>query len=563
METRLCSDAYLNFREALLGSFTSFDSFWTQIASSISPLASSLNVGYIDVSLEAPSMPLSHGEFEGKTVLYHNRELLPTAPKTADIAQVMSTGENGIFSFNAHPVEGHTFTDDERNSILLLSYDCFILGGRSRLMGMVERARTTDYMTGADNQTGLFNFMGMLRAQNKLRGYSGIFTNLKNFKYINKSMSPQIGDVALKAYVNAAKAELAPDEDIARLGGDNFYFLIKSENVDKITKKFSNLDVSLSQGPKPLNFKISARMGIYKAREQDGPSEMMNCSSIAMNVAKEIKTKDVLHFSNEMMVSVLHQREISSEFQNALKNKEFLVYYQPKVNLETKRLCGSEALVRWLRHNTIVSPIDFLPVLEREGTVCQLDFYVFEKVCQDIHNWVESGIEPVRTSVNFSKLHLKNPNFADDFFAIMNKYSIDSKYLEVELTEVSDYDDFMAMQKFIAAMRSHGISVSIDDFGTGYSTLNVIKNFDFDVIKIDKSLLDNIGREGSQDEVIVKTVIKMAKDMNKEVIAEGVENEKQAKFLTDINCKRVQGYLFDKPLCREDYEKRLTGEKPY
>lgn len=563
MEFKLCDDAYKAFREGLLGPITDPTILLKQISTCVSPLAQKLNVGYMECRLVAPVSPLAQNGVDGQKVLFYDKDKLAEIPSCTDFAEVMTTAESGTFSFNAHPIDGHTFSDDERTAIQLLAYDCFILGGRSRLMGMAERARTTDYMTGAENQTGLMGFVGKIFAQRQGVGYTGIFTNLKNFKYVNKSMGPQVGDIAMKAYVNTAKACLNDDEMVARLGGDNFFFFVKNEHAESIIEKFASLEITISQGPKPMNLKIQARMGVYVVREKDTVSELMNNSSIALNIAKNIKTSDVVHFDNEMLISALHQREISSEFHNAVKNKEFIVYYQPKVNLATKQLCGSEALVRWLRHKTIVPPADFLPILEREGTVCQLDFYVFESVCQDIRKWVDAGITPVRTSVNFSKLHLKNPNFADDFFAIMSKYGIESKYLEVELTEVSDYEDFMAMQKFISAMRSHGISVSIDDFGTGYSTLNVIKNFDFNVVKLDKSLLDNIGKDGSQDEIVLKNVVNMAQEMKKEVIAEGVENEIQAKFLTDVNCHNVQGFLFDKPLSREDYEKRLTGEKLY
>ncbi|OWV08961.1 GGDEF domain-containing phosphodiesterase [Fibrobacter sp. UWH1] len=563
MEFKLCSDMYREFREGLLSPITDPQDLLKQVSRQVTPLAKILNVGYMECGLVAPASPLAQNGVDGKMIIYHDKVGLPVLPSCTDIAEVMTTAESGTFTFNVHPVEGHTFTDNERDALSLISYDCFILGGRSRLMGMANRARITDYMTGAINQSGLMNFIGSLVAQKKLFGHTGIFTNLKNFKYINKSMSPQVGDIAMKAYVNAAKADLTSDEIIARLGGDNFFFLVRNDHANEIINKFSSLDVSLSQGPKPLNFKIQARMGVYTVREQDTVSELMNCSSIALNAAKNIKTTDIIRFNNDMLIEALHQREISSEFQNALKNGDFMVYYQPKVNLETKQLCGSEALVRWLRHKTVVPPTDFLPILEREGTVCLLDFYVFERVCSDIRQWVDAGIEPVRTSVNFSKLHLKNPNFAEDFFSIMNKYQVESRFLEVELTEVSDYEDFVAMQRFISTMRNHGISVSIDDFGTGYSTLNVIKNFDFNVVKLDKSLLDNIGREGSQDEIVLKNVVNMAKEMHKEVIAEGVENEKQAQFLSDVNCHRVQGFLFDRPLCREDFEKRLTGQKLY
>ena len=161
------------------------------------------------------------------------------------------------------------------------------------------------------------------------------------------------------------------------------------------------------------------------------------------------------------------------------------------------------------------------------------------------------------------KLYLQNLKLADHVLSIMRKYDIESKYVEVELTEVSDFDDTVAMQKFVNAMYENGIAVSIDDFGTGYSTLNVLKDFNISTIKLDKSLLNNIGIPNSKDEVIIRNVVKMANELKKEVIAEGVETEKQAKYLKSIQCNNVQGFLFDKPLIHDEFQKRLTGEVVY
>lgn len=563
MEYLLCSEDYRIFREQILKSINSPKELFEVISSALDSIARKLNAGFIGCGLMAPTTPLAPNGENNTLTLFHNRELLPQLPVKSDIVQVTSTGENGFFTFIAHPVQGHTFTEEEKNAIKLIGLDCFILGGRARLIGMVQKAATTDLMTGADNQPGFMQFAGKLQAQKKLKDYVGLFINLKNFKYINRSMGAQVGDTALKMYVNMAKAQLKEDENIGRLGGDNFFVLIHREKSEEFINRFSNLPINLSIGPKPLSFKLQARMGVYQVKENDTISDLMHNSSIALNVAKSVHKVDVMYFTNDMLINAIHHREISTEFHNAIREKEFIVYYQPKVNLITKELCGSEALVRWLRHKTIVPPMDFVPILEQEGTICNLDFYVLNQVCSDIAQWISEGIDPVRISVNFSKHHLTNPNFAEKILGTMTKYGINSKYIEVELTEVSDYDDSLAMQKFVNTMRENGISVSIDDFGTGYSTLNVLKNFNVNVIKLDKSLLDNIGKDESQDEVVVKNVVNMAREMNKEVIAEGVESEIQAKFLKEINCTNVQGYLFDKPLKPDDFKKRLTKEYVY
>ena len=158
---------------------------------------------------------------------------------------------------------------------------------------------------------------------------------------------------------------------------------------------------------------------------------------------------------------------------------------------------------------------------------------------------------------------MRNPELADNILSIIRKHNVPSKYVEVELTESADFDDNAAMMKFVNTMAENGIAVSIDDFGTGYSTLNVLKDFNITTIKLDKSLLDHVGDPHSKDEVIIRNVVKMANELNKEVIAEGIETETQAEFLKSIQCNNVQGFLFDKPLVHDDFQKRLTEEYTY
>jgi EAL domain-containing protein (putative c-di-GMP-specific phosphodiesterase class I) len=219
--------------------------------------------------------------------------------------------------------------------------------------------------------------------------------------------------------------------------------------------------------------------------------------------------------------------------------------------------------VRWNRNGEIIPPGEFLPILEKETSICKLDFYVFRKVCEDIRSWLNAGIEPVRVSSNFSRHHLSNPHLTEDILNIMKEFRIDSKFIEIELTETSNFEDKVAMQKFVNGLRQHGISVSIDDFGTGYSTFAAIKDLNVNVIKLDKSLLDHIGDETHHDEVVIKNMVNMINELNLEVVAEGVENTKQLDFLQNAKCSIIQGFIFDKPLTREDFEKRLSNKASY
>jgi len=285
---------------------------------------------------------------------------------------------------------------------------------------------------------------------------------------------------------------------------------------------------------------------------------VMNCISTAINTARHSTTDDVVVFTTEIMNKIERERKLMHTFPTALKQHEFLVYYQPKVSLADNIMCGCEALARWKRDGVLVPPSEFIPIFERDGSICALDFYILDCVCRDIREWLEQGLEPVTVSVNFSKTHLHNPSISDDIMAIINKYAIDTRYIEIELTEMSDFKDYEAFKTLVNNMKENGVMTSIDDFGTGYSSLNLLTDFMFDVVKLDKSFLDNMARSGSgTDEIVVRNIVKMIKELGMKAIAEGVETVEQASFLKDIDCTMVQGFLFDKPLSKEEFQNRL------
>ena len=231
---------------------------------------------------------------------------------------------------------------------------------------------------------------------------------------------------------------------------------------------------------------IGSRSGVYDIQVGDTIGDIKGYVEAALNMARG-QNEDVTFFEHSMMERMLKDKEISAIFPMAIKREQFEVYYQPKVNIIEQKLCGCEALVRWFRNGKMISPMEFIPVLESEGTICTLDFYVLDKVCQAIKSWIDRGIKPVRVSSNFSKVHLKNPALADRVFAVIDKYGIDPQYIEIELTEMSGYDNYENLAQFIKDMRERGVHTSIDDFGTGYSSLNLLTDLDLDTVKLDKS----------------------------------------------------------------------------
>ncbi len=560
MEFCICSKEYKAFRDALPFETVDTLQMLQSISKAISPLAIILNIALFKVKMVAPISHLDKKGINGEKTLYE-------APKescdTPYIKQIR-TGEKGTATFSVYPVKNHEFTEAELCAIDLLINDIFIITGRTRVINMVKSASLRDPMTGVANMTMLIQRGIELKMRGLLHHFSGLFINLKNYKYINQSKSPSIGDMGIIQYSQLASSFLDDEEIFARLGGDNFFALVRKEKTDDFIKNLNNREIVINQQPsRPIRFSIQSRIGIYGITESDSMTEVMQCSGIALNIAKKNPGIDVITFTQSMLSHALHEKEISALFQDALKNHEFVVYYQPKVSIQNHQLHGCEALVRWDKNGSIVSPAEFLPVLEKEATICQLDFYVFRTICQDIRRWLDEGFTPVRVSSNFSKLHLRNPHLADDIIGIMESYAIDSKFIEIEITEVSDFEDKVAMQKFVNKLRQHGISVSIDDFGTGYSTLNVLKDLNVNVIKLDKSLLDHVGEDQKHDEIVVKNMVSMMNELNLEVVAEGVENSKQLNFLKGISCSLIQGFIYDKPLPKEEFEKRLQNKDSY
>lgn len=269
---------------------------------------------------------------------------------------------------------------------------------------------------------------------------------------------------------------------------------------------------------------------------------------------------DITDLINEAKMDLIREKDIESKMANALDNGEFIVYYQPKIDLDTNSLIGAEALVRWVEDGKITAPGDFIPIIERNGFVCQLDFYILEAVLKDMRRWLDAGIEVVKTSVNFSRVHLSNQGFTNRIIRLLKEYNVPAEYIEIEFTESGYSDSAPMLENAIRSLKAYGIATAMDDFGSGYSSLSLLTNLSFDILKLDKSFLDS-GRVSEKEKVIINNVIKMVQDLNIDVVMEGVETPEQVEFLRKANCRMVQGYVFDKPLPVETFEQRLANKK--
>ena len=352
--------------------------------------------------------------------------------------------------------------------IVIISVFCaayFILYNR-----ISAKMVSMDYLTEISNYDGLINKGHQLEQSGRISEYNAVLINIKDFKYLNQKIGMNLGDTILRKYAKLLKSFIGKKEFIARTGSDNFMVLVMKDNTDEFLHKISDVQLKLTESDDSFTA-INVRCGIYPIKENNSIKEIMNSASVALKEARLSSSPDFVWFKDDMISNMVEEKRLLIDYRKAIENKEFIVYYQPKVNAENYKLCGAEALVRWIKEGKLIPPNKFIPVLEKERLIAELDFYVFETVCMNISEWQKKGIKPCRISSNFSKIHLTNPNFADDVISIVRKYNISHEYIEIELTESSGYSDFDALTRFVERMNEEAINTSIDDFGTGYSSL--------------------------------------------------------------------------------------------
>ncbi len=414
-----------------------------------------------------------------------------------------------------------------------------------------------DLLTGMHNFGSLIKNGGKLERSGKLKGYTALAVSLKNFKYINHEYGSLAGDEVLIQYAAQLSDAAGNGALVARNGGDNFLILLKSDGVSHFLEMITGFQAMIRVESGEFSLPLYSRCGIAPAGEYATVNMMVDACQLALGAARNTG-EDVVTYEKAMAERLQLKKHVLETYRKALEAEEFVPFYQPKVNMKEKRLVGAEALARWRRDGSIVPPSEFIPFLEEEGELEVLDFHIFERVLKDLRSWLDHGLQPVRVSSNFSKLHLKDGSFAEKVLRLLEKYNIDGKYVQIEITESSGYEDLESLQRFTKRMHENGIQISIDDFGTGYSSLSMLKNIEADVVKLDRSFLFGVGEEADRvKEKLIINIVRMIHDLERVVICEGVETKRHVEFLTSAGCVYAQGFYFDKPLPHDDFEERL------
>lgn len=556
---QLYDEDFLDFLSAIPDHASAIDEMIMPLSKALSQFASKIKIGKMDYKHDTQPNLFEPKGNNNYYMLYCSKYGYNHEKSVTDVFSDVSLPGN-VMTFTSYASKDDAWTLEDETNIHIFHKSLFMTCSRTQLNGLVTKVATRDILTGIYTLNALARMQPQICEKHPISDYTCVFINLKNFRFINLNFGSNIGDELLRKIAHRFTYMLQEGEYVARPGGDNFVALILNERLKDFLSAIFSIRINISTPTLSQVFDIPLRAGLYAFQEGDVIPKGFSNASLALLNAKKSVRHDYVWFDEEMMLISHKNKQILDVFPHAIDAHEFEIHYQPKVD-SNSMLCGCEALVRWRRNGELLPPDEFIPLLEKSSNICTLDFYVLEEVCRQIRSWIESDLTPVRVSVNFSKMHLHNRHLADDILSVMNKYHIASKYIDIELTESSAYENFDSLSEFVHNMKSHEVSTSIDDFGTGYSSLNLLKNLPVDIIKLDKSFLEDVPNCNPKDTVILRSIIHMTKELGLLTVCEGVETIEQRDFLCSLGELVIQGYLYDKPLPAKDFEKRLENKK--
>ena len=430
-----------------------------------------------------------------------------------------------------------------------------------------ERIRfqaTHDALTGLPNRSLLHDRItkAIQSAQRDETVVAVVFIDLDRFKLINDSLGHQIGDVMLKVIAARLSASIRGIDTVARQGGDEFVVLLT--NQDSIAGITDVVERMLQAVAQPLEIEgvaleVSCSIGI-SLYPNDGKvaDELLRCADSAMYKAKQLGRNSFKYFAVEMNARAAERLNLLNGLRAAINNHEFILHYQPKINLIDGTLIGAEALIRWeSKTRGLISPAEFIPFAEENGLINAIGEWVLRTACAQAVAWQRAGFSPLIISVNLSANQLANDDLVATVADVLASTGLDAKWLELEITETAVMGDVEKSLVMLRQLKQLGVTISIDDFGTGYSSLYYLKLFPVDTLKIDRSFISEITTV-SEDAAIVRAIISLAHILKLKVVAEGVETDQQRLLLLKCDCDEGQGYFFNRPVACDQFAKLLS-----
>ncbi len=428
------------------------------------------------------------------------------------------------------------------------------------------------YMAYYDALTGLYNrnyFVRLLsewvrKAQEEYTKVSVLCIKMDRFRKINESMGILLGDELLQLFGLFLKEFSSEDVIVSHFHEDIYYIALYnpygSNSVDSVFKKICERVADPFILSTAEEVKSTVSVGIAEYPESGRNSlDLINCAEIVMQQKRESGRNTIGYFEKPMLTDYIEHVQMEDELKTAVENGSFELYYQPQYDSLSQRLRGVEALLRWKNQKgKLVSPSVFIPLAEKDGLIVQIGNWVLEEGIKAYKKWYDKYKYPMMLSLNISAIQYKRRDFVHTLLGLIEKYEIDPKLIELEITESVLIDDFDSVVDKLHTLKEYGIKISLDDFGTGFSSLSYLKGLPIDTLKIDKTFIDTVIDDNST-RVITESIIAMVKKLGCETVAEGVETPEQLAYLQGVNCDNIQGFLLGRPMPASEIDKLLAA----
>ena len=461
--------------------------------------------------------------------------------------------ESGAWDFVPKPYDA---------DIIKLRLKNVIARSQVSLLKELNNVMNYDPLTEIYSKNKFFSASKALLKDNPDKQFAFLRLDIDRFKLINSFFGTAYGDRLLKRVAKRIRDFAKTTEccTFGRIDADVFGIFTPYQGKEETVKQIEQAVEDMKKLSASYNIMIV--YGVYVVTDRSLPiSFMCDRAALAAKTVKGHYMKSYAFYDDKMRLSLENEQNIINEMSDALENHEFVPYYQPKYGVKQNKPVGAEALARWI-HPTkgFISPGVFIPIFEKNGFISKLDFYIWECVCKQLKEWKDKGVPLFPVSVNVSRVNLYNPNLSKIIIELTKKYDVAPKYFNIEITESVYTDDNVMIDDITSQLRNNGFTILMDDFGSGYSSLNVLKDVQVDMLKMDMMFMFKAKYDG-RAETIISSVIRMAKWLNIPVIAEGVDKAEQVEFLKSVGCDYIQGFYYSKPLPAADYEKLISDQE--
>lgn len=447
---------------------------------------------------------------------------------------------------------------------VLITALVYVFGSNKRKL---EQIAYVDPVTGGHTIQRFYELARNTLINNKSKTYALIYTNIEKFKVFNEQLGRDNGNRFLSLFNQTGVQTLKNDELIGRLSADNFCILreyISEEELSNWLSGWFELAQQVVAREKLVGSLPVIQFGIFVLDNVDLPFPIMiDRAKLALKEASFTLESKIhyAYYNDDVRRKLLREKHLEDCMDQALLNKEFQVYLQPKYRVSNEIIGGAEALVRWESPSEgMIFPNEFIPLFEKNGFVVKVDLYVFEEVCRTIQSWMTRNLPVIKISVNCSRVHFRDPDFLKPYQVIADRYQINRSKIEIELTESIILEYSEQLTNIIKSIQNAGFGCSMDDFGSGYSSLNMIQSLPVDTLKLDRIFFHSENLEADRTEAVVQSIVSMAQALSMETVAEGVEIIEQVEMLKRVGCDYIQGYVFARPMKIEAFEKLAFSE---